>query len=283
MMGALPYLIFPACALLAVLVIGLLQRGKPLDDRGLLLAFIGLFTVSFLIAMSVVRSQWMAVKLDPQVQVATDLQSHPVFVALENYNLDEDRAWRNALQQEVAKGASIAEVLEKARPALALMGRERLGFADEQAHLAWARAELTALKELRALDAGLCAKLAASQGDKAGYLTLGPGMSAEYATQFEQAWLAVLSTADAGMRREGKPPSAKVELDQMQRRYSELRETLVQRHGEAVVDFTERGRYGTAEPYNDPRALCEFRISQLDSMLREPPAMAARLLDAAMR
>lgn len=282
-MNALPYLIFPACALVAVLIIAAIQRGRPLDDRSLLMAFGGLFSLAFLLCFALLRSQWAQATLDPAAKLVTDLQAHPLMRALGDYHLDEDHAWRGAIAKEVANGRTVAEALDLARPALALMGRDRLGFADEDAHLAWADAELTALKELRQIEVSQCATLARNVGEKTGFLVLGPGMSASYAQKFEQAFLQVLSSADAGMRHEGKPPSAKIELDQMQQRYRQLRDSWVQSFGEAPVDYLERKRFDALPPYTDNRGLCDLRISQLESMLAQPPAMAARLLDAAMR
>lgn len=187
-MNALPYLIFPACALVAVLVIAAIQRGRPLDDRGLLLAFGGLFSLAFLVCFALLRSQWAQATLDPAAKLVTDLQAHPLMRALGDYNLDEDHAWRGAIAKEVANGRTVAEALDLARPALALMGRDRLGFADEDAHLAWADAELTALKELRQIEVSQCATLARNVGEKTGFLVLGPGMSASYAQKFEQVF-----------------------------------------------------------------------------------------------
>jgi hypothetical protein len=279
----LPILIFPICALVAVVVIALVQRGAELDDRGLLVSFAVLFSLTLLLVFGLLRTQWVQGKLDPTIELAAQLQAHPVIQALTRFHGDDNLALSAAMLGEMDRGMPISEVLQKARPALARIGQERLGFADENARIAWGKAELQALRELKRRDVQACAALALNQSEPKGYLALASGLSAENQQTFEQAFVAVLTSADAGMRREGTPPSQNIDFDQLQQRYREIRKPLVQRHGEAVAEYLERRRFEALPTFSDTRVLCEYRIDQLDAILREPPAMAARLLDAAMR
>lgn len=279
----LPILIFPACALVAVVVIAVVQRGAELDDRGLLMSFAVLFSIALLLVFGVLRTQWGQGKLDPTIELAAQLEAHPVIQALTRFHGDDNLALSTAMLAEMDRGLSISQVLEKVRPALARIGQERLGFADEAAHIAWGKVELQALRELRRRDVQACAALALNQSEPKGYLALASGMSAENQQAFEQAFVAVLESADAGMRREGKPPSQDISLDQLQRRYGEIRKPLTQRHGEQVADYLARRRFEALPTFSDTGVLCDYRIDQLDAILREPPAMAARMLDAAMR
>ena len=101
----LPILIFPACALLAVVVIALVQKGKELDDHGLLLSFAVLFSVALLLAMGLLRTQWAQTRLDPTLELAAQLQAHPVIVALEQFHGDDpvnDRSPRTDPQSDPA-------------------------------------------------------------------------------------------------------------------------------------------------------------------------------------
>ena len=139
------------------------------------------------------------------------------------------------------------------------------------------------MRELKALDVNACAALAGSQSDYNGFSVLSSGLSADNYQQFESAFVEVLTSADAGMRRELPPPSQNLELGQVQARYRELREPLAQRYGEEVINYLERRRFEIVAPYSNNQVLCDFRTAQLETILKEPPAMAARLLDAAMR
>jgi hypothetical protein len=163
-----------------------------------------LFSIALLLVLGLLRTQWGQSKLDPTIELAAQLEAHPVIQALTRFHGDDN-------------------------------------------------------------------------------LALASGMSAENHQAFEQSFIAVLESADAGMRREGKPPSQNIDLDQLQRRYREIRQPLTQRHGEQVADYLARRRFETLPAFNDTRVLCDYRIDQLDAILREPPAMAARMLDAAMR
>lgn len=279
----LPILIFPACALLAVVVIALVQKGKELDDRGLLLSFAVLFSVALLLAMGLLRTQWAQTRLDPTLELAAQLQTHPVIVALDTFHGDDNLALRTAMLADMDRGQSLSASLQKVRPALSLIGRDRLGFADEAAHLAWGKVELGALRELASRDVKQCAALALSQTDANAYLPLGSGMSAENQQAFEAAFVALLTSADAGLRKQGTPPSQNIDFNQAQQRYVQLHAALKQRYGATVDEFFGRRRFEKLPPFDDVRVLCEYRIAQLDAYLCEPPAMAARLLDAAMR
>ena len=156
----LPILIFPLCALVAVLVIALLQRGRELDDQGLLIAFSVLFSLTLLVCFGLLRTQVVQMTLDPVLKQASNLQAHPVFVALEKYYPNDVQSPRESILADLANGLSVEQALQKARPKLAKLGRDRLGFAGEQARIAWGQAELQALRELKALDVNACAALA---------------------------------------------------------------------------------------------------------------------------
>lgn len=279
----LPILIFPACALLAVVVIALVQKGKELDDRGLLVAFAVLFSTALLLSLGLLRSQWAQTRLDPTIELAAQLVAHPVMIALDQVHGDDNMVLRATVLAEMDRGKSISESLQKVRPALSLIGRDHLGFADEAAHIAWSRTELQALRELTQRDVRQCATLALSQTDAKAYLPLASGMSADNQQAFETALVAVLSSADASLRKQGKPPSKVIDFNEAQQRYVQLHETLKQRFGATADEFFGRRRFEDMPPFNDTRVLCEYRIAQLEAYLKEPPAMAARLLDAAMR
>ncbi|HWS24968.1 MAG TPA: hypothetical protein VN259_00215 [Xanthomonadales bacterium] len=279
----LPILIFPACALLAVVVIALVQKGKELDDRGLLLSFAVLFSMALLLALGLLRTHWAQARLDPTIELAAQLQAHPVIVALEQFHGDDNLALRTAMLADMDRGQSLSATLQKNRPALSLIAQDRLGFADEAARIDWSRVELQALRELARRDVKQCATLALSQTEANAYLPLASGMSAENQQAFEAAFVAMLASADAGLRKQGTPPSQVVDFNQAQQRYVQLHEPLKQRFGASVDAFFGRRQYEQMPPITDAQLLCDYRIAQLDAYLREPPAMAARLLDSAMR
>lgn len=279
----LPILIFPACALLAVGVIAVVQKGKELDDRALLMSFATLFSMALLLAMGLLRTQWAAAKLEPTVELAAQLQAHPVVEALDQFHGDDNLTLRTAMLADMDQGKTLPQTLQKMRPALSQIAHERLGFADETARLAWSKVELQALRELASRDVTQCAMLAMSQTEANAYQPLAAGMSAANQQAFEIAFVAILSSADAGLRSRATPPGKAIEFSEAQQRFAQLHEPLKQRYGAAVDEFFSRRRYENMPPFTDRKLLCEYRIAQLDAYLREPPAMAARLLDSAMR
>lgn len=279
----LPILIFPACALIAVVVIALVQNGKELDDRGLLVSFAILFSIALLMSIGALRTHWAQSKLDPTIELAAQLQGHPVVAALEQFHGDDNLALRTAMLADLDKGQSMSATLQKMRPVLSVIARDHLGFADEAARIAWSSVELQALRELAMRDVKQCAALTLSQTDTQAYLPLATGMSAANQQGFEAAFVAVLSSADASLRRKGSAPSATIDFSAAQQRYIQLHEPLKQRYGAAVDAFFGRRRFEKMPAFTDTRVLCEYRIAQLDAYLREPPAMASRLLDTAMR
>lgn len=279
----LPILIFPACALLSVVVIALIQRGKELHDRALLMAFATLFSMALLLAMGLLRTHWAQVKLDPTVELAGQLQAHPVVEALDQFHGDDNMTLRTAMLADMDRGKTLPQTLQKMRPALSQIAHERLGFADEAARLAWSKSELQALRELADRDVKQCAMLAMSQTEANAYQPLAFGMSAENQQAFETAFVAILRSADANLRTHAASPGKTIEFSEAQQRFIQLHEPLKQRYGAEVDEYFSRHRYENLPPFTDRKLLCEYRIAQLDAYLREPPAMAARLLDSAMR
>lgn len=283
MIDWLPILIFPTCALVAVAVIALVQRGEELDDRGLLLSFALLFSMALLLALGLLQTRWVQGKLDPTIELAEQLEAHPLVRALAEFHGDDDLLLRTAMLAQMDKGMPLPQVLQSARPAFARVGQDRLGFADAAAHVAWGKAELGALRELQVVDVKRCATLALSQGSPESFAALASGISSDNQREFEAAFVAVMTSADAGMRRTGPPRDQTLDFNQVQQRYMQIHEPLEQRHGSSVADFLAKRRWESVPAFDDARVLCDFRIAQLDAYLREPPEMAARLLDSAMR
>ncbi len=277
-------LIYPACGLIAALGVGLLSRGRDAEDGELYWQFVAFFVMSMLVSVGVLRTEWLQRKLDPQVDAALNLTAHPIMVELATTTAPEAEAIRSEIAGRVAKGVDVATAIAMARPSMARLGNRELGWADAATRVQWATLEVATLRELRERDIGLCAAVAESQIEPAGLAAVGSGLSLGNQAQFETAFIALMRSRMAGMSNERPEPSQQPSFEDAQRRYSELREQLEQRHGEAVIDYLSRGRFDNRDtPIDDDRRVCDYRIDQLSLYLKEPPAMASRLIDAAMR
>ena len=127
--------------------------------------------------------------------------------------------------------------------------------------------ELGALRELASRDVKQCATLALSQTDANAYLPLASGMSAANQQAFEVAFVALLASADAGLRKQGTPPSQIIDFNQAQQRYMQLHEALKQRYGAAVVvmAFDEKGQADNLQRRKDICKRCyDLLIAELD-------------------
>ncbi|MGE4072477.1 MAG: hypothetical protein AB7E72_15010 [Lysobacterales bacterium] len=282
MMALVPFLVLPFSALVAILAIVLLLRGEELDDSSLMLSFGSLFATCVILSYGLLQTQWLQFKLDPRLEQVAILKAHPVFQALE-LSPDRHRPLMEALLGDVAQGAPVQDALDQALPALAAITRERMGFAGADAKVAWGKAELQALREFQRLDLVRCADLADSQGNRQGLRTLGSELSGETRAELEQAMVAVMKSADVGLRDRYAYAAESVEFSQFQKRYSELRQPLVRRYGEQVFRHLESNQMRKAAPFDDKKLLCNARIDQLDAALAEPAPMAAMLIGAMLR
>ena len=277
-------LIYPACGLIAALGVGFLSHGRDAEDGELYWQFVAFFVMSMLVSVGLLRTEWLQRKLDPQVDAALNLTAHPIMVELATTTAPEAEAIRSEIAGRVAKGVDVTTAIAMARPSMARLGNRELGWADAATQVQWATLEVATLRELRERDIGLCAAVAGSQIEPAGLSAVGSGLSPGNQAQFETAFLALMKSRMAGMSNQRPEPSEQLGFEEVQRRYSELREQLEQRHGEAVINYLSRGRFDNREaPVEDDRRVCDYRIDQLSLYLEEPPAMASRLIDAAMR
>ena len=282
MIALMSLLVMPFSALVAILVMVLTQRGEELDDSSLMLSFGSLFTACFFLSYGLLQTDWLLFKLDPRLEQVALLKVHPVYQGLE-LSPDSHRRLMDALVAKVAEGTSIENALHATLPALVASARERMGFAGAEAKVAWGKAELGALRELQRSDVARCAELADSQGNRQRLNTLASELSAETRTEFERALVSVMNSADAGLRDRYAYAGESVGFSEFRKRYRELREPLVRRHGEAVLRHLEANQLRKATPFGDRKLLCMARIDQLDAALAEPAPMAAMLTGAMLR
>jgi hypothetical protein len=282
MMAFIPLLILPACALIAVLLLAIFLRGDmQTTDEGLHRSFMLIFSMAFLLCYGLLQRPGVQRWLDPNLQKAHELETYPVYQAVQTYQADEQHRLARLLTKELANGNNVRIAFTRARPVLEEIGLSRLGFADESTHVAWGRVQLQTLEQLAQRDPTLC--FARINGDENGLTALRSGLSDDNTTAFEQAFVALLRTADAGMGGKWTPPSEKLELGAIQRRYSELREPLVARFGEAAINYLERRGFEQVSAAGIETTVCDARIAQLKAALNERPAMAARLIDSLLR
>jgi hypothetical protein len=273
-----PYLVFPIAGIAAAVIAALVLARRDDDDGATFGWFSGTFCVAVLgLLFFVDRDQAASGPAGAKPERAAE---HPVVKALEGYT--PANTTRAAIDAVVAKGGNLNDTLVLMRPILAGYAKQELGFADAAARIAWARSELGALEELRTIDVSACAQLARSQESSDNFIALAEMRLSEANQQaFQTAFAQVMTSYRAGLS--GERPSDGISLEAMQRRYQALRSDFESRHGRDVVDTLTRGRFQPATPVSDNNRLCAFRIDQLSTILREPPAMAGRLIDAVMR
>lgn len=276
-------LVFPICALVAVTIIVLVQRGVALDDAGLLWSFGTLFSAALLLCYGLLQTDWLRFRLDPRLAVLAEFDARPAILELRKSSSREHQLLIEAMEERIAGGAGAAQALHAALPGLVAVARERMGFAGADAMVRWGKAELAALRELAGRDIQRCAALANSQGKREGLSTLAGALSAESLAAYEDAFAELSRSWQIGLRGPADHSTQRVSLNDLQARYEELRKPLVERHGNAVIAHLERGQLRRNGEFADARLLCQARIASLEAALEEPPDMASRLLKSMLR
>jgi hypothetical protein len=275
-------LIYPACGLIAALGTGWLMRGRTGDDGSLYWTFVALYAMAMLLGLGVLRTEWAQRRLDPMLDTAIQLSEHPLMQQLRTEDA-EQRQIRMDITRRVAEGAPMSEAIAATRPWLAQIGNRELGWVDASTRIRWAALEVATLRELRASNVEHCARVAQSQLDPDGLSVLANRMSADNNAEFETAFIELMKAREIGIGGRQAPAPA-LEFNDVARRYSEIADQLKGTYGATVVDYLARARFERhLAPVDDHGKLCDYRIAQLSAYLAEPPAMASRLIDSAMR
>lgn len=270
----------PVCAMLSGMVVWASNRKQTLEDGSLIRQFLLILAICFALAWGISQTNTARLRLDPQYKLQTELDAHPIYAVIKRTAPDDHVKLVEFLAPQLAQGRSLADAFVLARPLLADLTRHRLGWADQQSTLNWAQVTIDTLKELKAQDARLCVRtrLAHASGEPPATATF----SAANTAAFQKGVAEVYESADRGIGHQRPPGDKPVEFNDAAREYSVITDRIAQRFGEPIGKLVAKKVFTepTTEP---PEQVCAAIIFQMETMLAQPPAMAARLLDSVMR
>lgn len=261
----------PASAALAGGVLWFNTRGETLEDGALVRQFMLLLVVAALLLYGIGTRDFVRMRVDPLYRETQLFARHPLPSAMKQWNEADARRLENVVVERLARGGTTAQGLRDARRFLESTGAHMLGFGDDAARLAWARAELEGLREQQARDPEACYRALAGR-------PLDPAVPAG---GYSEANTAALHTALADLylsaARGGNGKRLGAGLDEGRAAYASIRAGIVARWGEAVFKrVTQSGfPYPPREP---PEAVCEARIWQIESLLELPEPLAGYLV-----
>jgi len=271
----------PICACLAGVVLWGISRNQALDDKTLFRYFVTLLMSAMVLVWGLSRTDTARKALNPSFRVQTELDMQPVYTVIKQFAPDDFKQLDALLKQHMAQGMSLGDAMIQARPLLTQLANQRLGFADQKSRVLWGRVTADSLRELQTTDPALC------------YLALAPAsltqaapsqsFSAENTARFQQAIVSIYRSADLSMRHEQSPDDEPaVEFNAAALEFRAIQAVIEQRFGPAVANQLAKRTF--PEPPAGPKeTLCAARIVQLDAMLGRPQAMAAMLIDSALR
>lgn len=273
-------LMLPACGLFAGIIVWLLNRKAEASDGSLFWGFMIPFACSAMILFDVSKTDTVRKKIDPVYKQQTDLEAHPVYVALKKIppgdlnNLDQD------LMRFAQKGVSIPELMTIARPRFVEIANKRLGWASADAHVAWAQITVDTLIELQKRDPKVCFQALA--GTQEGAQALSKGLSASNTQTFQTTFVDLIDSTDRDVHGRAKQNVPNVEFNDAARQWRVVMDAVQARYGEAVSEIVSHKKWREVPPDMQGQ-VCAARIMQLNTMIEQPVPMAYRLLDSAMR
>ncbi len=280
MLAALALLLLPACATVAGLLVWVLYRHETLDDDALLRHFLIFLAIGIGTAWGIGRTEAVQFRLHPELRIQAEIDAHPVYATLKELAPDDATQLLQTLVAQTSAGASVADAFLQARPLLTAMTSIRSAWVDQETRLMWGRLVTDSLKELQAQDPELCYR--ALSGQKIASQTLSQGFSHGNTREFQQTVVRVYESAKIGMRYNGHPSDVRLDFTEAAGEYQVIKDEIEQRFGAAVAAILSSKTFPEV-PTAPPDQICAARIYQLSAMMKRPKAMAARLVDSALR
>ncbi len=280
MLAALALLLLPACATAAGLLVWGLYRHETLDDGALLRHFLIFLVASIAAAWGIGRTEAVQFRLHPELRIQAEIDAHPVYSTLKRLAPDDATSLLQTLVAQTATGVSVPEAFLRARPLLTAMTTTRSAWVDQETRLMWGRHVTNSLKELQTQHPELCYRALSGQNLDAQKFSqvFSPGNTRE----FQQAVVRVYESAGLGMRYNGHPGDVRADYNEAAAEYQVIKDEIEQRFGAAVAANFSNKTFPEV-PAAPPDQVCAARIYQLGAMMKRPKAMAARLVDSALR
>lgn len=263
-------------ATLAGVIVWVMHRNESLEDTELQRHFLIVFGIFFGLGLAALRTDTVRMQLDPIFRIKTEIETNALFRTLNA--IDESgtgTSLRRSLEAQMIAGASLTDALARARPLLSEAARHRLGFADQQTRIMWARYVANTLRELQQQDPERCYLM--MSGD-----ARGDALSAENTKAFHAALIRLYESSDRGMRRERSPADLATDLDAGRREFAAIKEELTGQYGPEVAAAVTSRKFEDSPPAS-AATMCRARISQLEAILRRPQGAASMLVDDALR
>ena len=283
-MMALYFLFLPTvCAAMAGTVIWTTNRSQVLDDNRLIRQFILWFAICIALAWGLTKTDAVRLRIDPQFRLMTEMQAHPLYVAIKRGTPDDLKKLEIFLAQQVSQGRKLDAAFVQARPLLTDMAGRWLGYADSKTTLMWARLTVESLKELHAQDPLLCyqalsLKPSTQQPQKRPQTQpQRPSFSADNSNAFQRAVVEVYESAGRGLHHQHPPSDQPPDFNEVSLEYRTIMEVIAQRFGQPMAELLTKKAFIEA-PAEPAEKVCAAMIFQLEAMQARPPAMAVRLL-----
>ena len=267
----------PLCAMLAGVVLWMVHRDESLEDTELVRNFLIVFAICFGLGWAVLRTDSVRMRWDTAFRIKTEIEGNALWKTING--IDESgtgKALRESLEQQMIAGASLPEALARSRPILSEAAQYRLGFADQQTKILWANYTTDTLKELQQQDPESCYLMVSSPLEAPG-----DTLSAENTAAFHAALIRLFESSDKTMRREHSPTDVPSNLDAGRREFAAIKQELTERYGSEVAETLASRTFDN--PPGSEATMCKARIFQLEAILRRPQAVAAMLVDNALR
>lgn len=273
-------LLLPACATVAGLLVWVLYRHETLDDDALLRHFLIFLAIGIGTAWGIGRTEAVQFRLHPELRIQAEIDAHPVYATLKELAPDDATQLLQTLVAQTSAGVSVSDAFLQARPLLTAMTNTRSGWVDQETRLLWGRTAANSLKELQTRDPELCYR--ALSGQKIDSQALSQAFSYGNTREFQKTVVRVYESANLGMRYNEHPGDVRVDFNEAAAEYQVIKDEIEQRFGVAVTAILSSKTF-PEEPTAPPDQVCAARIYQLSAMMKRPKAMAARLVDSALR
>ena len=282
-MGLFILLMPAACATFAGFVVWASNRSQVLDDGQLIRHFLLFLAISMALVWGISRTDAVRLRIDPQFKLMTEMQAHPVHIAIKRGTPDDLKKLEVFLVQQVSQGRNLDAAFVQARPLLTDMAGRWLGYADSKTTLMWARLTVESLMELQAQDPQLCyqalsLKPSTQQPQKQPQTQpQRPSFSAGNSNAFQRAVVEVYGSAGRGLRHQHPASDRPPEFNEVSLEYRTIMGVIAQRFGQPMAELLTKKAFIEA-PAEPAEKVCAAMIFQLEAMQARPPAMAVRLL-----
>lgn len=265
-------------AIPALLFVGIVSRKEVLSDASLYAQFTVVFSLTAFLMYGLLQQPAIRRQVDPAAQLAHEIESHPVLMALKQHRADPQNQLRQAVEAAVAAGLPVAEAVRLLHPQLAPIAREKIGWTDPDTRLAWMALYVDQLRHLRQAQPEACADYALLRPGS--FRVLAGGLDPALAERFEAGFVQLLDSAALGLA-EKHPRLELLDFNAFQRLYREqIHAPLESRYGRELASrLSTPLRFAGTEPPMpaDALTICNARLEQLRRVREQAPAEAARM------